>query len=115
VQNACKSQVPPAFGPGGHDAVSVLRTLLAPDKVATLGERMEEDEHKVLGDEGFERYVDQVAALENQLGIAIGLPAGGRFRLSQPGCSRGSCAERASLPVRASCAPVAQMDRAAVS
>jgi hypothetical protein len=30
---------------------------------------MEEDERKVLGDEGFERSVEQVAAIEKQLGI----------------------------------------------
>jgi hemerythrin-like domain-containing protein len=46
-----------------------LRTLLTPKQVESLGERMEEDEHKVLGDEGFERSVDQVTALEKQLGI----------------------------------------------
>jgi hemerythrin-like domain-containing protein len=46
-----------------------LRTILSPKQVAALGDRMEEDEHKVLGDEGFERTVDQVAAIEKQLGI----------------------------------------------
>ncbi len=46
-----------------------LRTILAPKQVAALGARMEEAEHKVLGDEGFERSVDQVAAIEKQLGI----------------------------------------------
>jgi hypothetical protein len=30
---------------------------------------MEEDEKKVLGDEGFERSVEQVATIERQLGI----------------------------------------------
>ncbi len=30
---------------------------------------MEEDEHKVLGEEGFERSVDKVAAIETQLVI----------------------------------------------
>jgi hemerythrin-like domain-containing protein len=34
-----------------------------------LGDRMEEDEKKVLGDEGFEKSVDQVATIETQLGI----------------------------------------------
>ncbi len=34
-----------------------------------LGERMEEDEKKVLGDEGFERSVEAVAGIEKQLGI----------------------------------------------
>jgi hemerythrin-like domain-containing protein len=46
-----------------------LRTILPPRQVAALGDRMEEAEHKVLGDEGFERSVDQVAAIEKQLGI----------------------------------------------
>jgi hemerythrin-like domain-containing protein len=46
-----------------------LRTILSAKQVAALGDRMEEDEHKVLGEEGFERSVDKVAALELQLGI----------------------------------------------
>jgi hemerythrin-like domain-containing protein len=46
-----------------------LRTFLAPKQVEALGGRMEENEKKVLGEEGFERSVDQVAALEKQLGI----------------------------------------------
>ena len=46
-----------------------LRTILPPQRVASLGDRMEEDEQKVLGREGFERSVDRVAALERQLGI----------------------------------------------
>jgi len=37
--------------------------------VEALGGRMEEAEHKVLGDEGFERSVDQVTRIEKQLGI----------------------------------------------
>jgi hemerythrin-like domain-containing protein len=46
-----------------------LRTILKPKQVEELGERMEEDEHKVLGDEGFEKSVAQVEAIEKQLGI----------------------------------------------
>jgi hemerythrin-like domain-containing protein len=46
-----------------------LRTILPPARVAALGDRMEGDEKRVLGDEGFERSVDQVAAIERQLGI----------------------------------------------
>jgi len=46
-----------------------LCTILSAQQVAALGDRMEEDEHKVLGEEGFERSVDRVAALEAQLGI----------------------------------------------
>jgi hemerythrin-like domain-containing protein len=46
-----------------------LRTILTPRQVEALGDKMEADEHKVLGDEGFEKSVDQVAAIEKQLGI----------------------------------------------
>jgi hypothetical protein len=46
-----------------------LRTILTPKQVESLGDRMEEDEKKVLGDEGFEKSVDQVATIEKQLGI----------------------------------------------
>ncbi len=46
-----------------------LRTILPPKQVQDLGDRMEENEKKVLGDEGFEKSVDQVAQLERQLGI----------------------------------------------
>jgi hemerythrin-like domain-containing protein len=46
-----------------------LRTILKPKQVENLGDRMEEDEKKVLGDEGFEKSVDQVATIEKQLGI----------------------------------------------
>jgi hemerythrin-like domain-containing protein len=46
-----------------------LRTILKPKQVEELGDRMEEDEHKVLGDEGFEKSVAQVEEIEKQLGI----------------------------------------------
>ncbi len=46
-----------------------LRTILTPKQVQDLGAQMEQDEKKVLGDEGFEKSVDQVAAIEKQLGI----------------------------------------------
>jgi hemerythrin-like domain-containing protein len=46
-----------------------LRTLLRPDQVEALGDRMEEDELKVLGAEGFEKSVDKVASIEKALGI----------------------------------------------
>jgi hemerythrin-like domain-containing protein len=46
-----------------------LRTILTPKQVADLGDRMEEDEKKVLGDEGFEKSVDQVSTIEKDLGI----------------------------------------------
>jgi hemerythrin-like domain-containing protein len=46
-----------------------LRTILSPKHVESLGGRMEEDEHKVLGEEGFEKSVEKIAAIEKQLGI----------------------------------------------
>jgi hemerythrin-like domain-containing protein len=46
-----------------------LRTLLTPKQVQALGDKMEEDEHKVLGEEGFEKSVDKVASIEKTLGI----------------------------------------------
>jgi hemerythrin-like domain-containing protein len=46
-----------------------LRTLLTPKQVEELGERMEGDEHKVLGDEGFEKSVAEVESIEKALGI----------------------------------------------
>ena len=46
-----------------------LRTILKPKDVEALGDRMEEDEHKVLGDEGFEKSVAQVEIIEKQLRI----------------------------------------------
>jgi len=46
-----------------------LRTLLAPRQVDALGDKMEEDEHRVLGDEGFEKSVDKVTRIEKALGI----------------------------------------------
>jgi hypothetical protein len=46
-----------------------LPTLLTPRQVEALGDKMEEDEHKVLGDEGFEKSVDKVASIEKAHGI----------------------------------------------
>lgn len=46
-----------------------LRTILTAKQVLALGDRMEEAEHKVLGDEGFEKSVAQVEAIEKALGI----------------------------------------------
>jgi len=46
-----------------------LRTLLTPKQVSALGDRMEEDEKKVLGGEGFEKSVAKVEAIEKALGI----------------------------------------------
>ena len=46
-----------------------LRTLLTAKQVESLGDKMEEDEQKVLGHEGFERSVAEVEAIEKALGI----------------------------------------------
>jgi hemerythrin-like domain-containing protein len=46
-----------------------LRTILPPKQVEALGARMEADEKKVLGAEGFEKAVAEVASLEKALGI----------------------------------------------
>jgi hemerythrin-like domain-containing protein len=46
-----------------------LRTILSPEEVEALGDRMEEDESKVLGNQGFEKSVAVVEAIEKQLGI----------------------------------------------
>jgi hemerythrin-like domain-containing protein len=46
-----------------------LRTLLPPEKVESLGDDMEKDETKVLGNQGFEKSVVAVEAIEKQLGI----------------------------------------------
>ncbi|MBV9470610.1 MAG: hemerythrin domain-containing protein [Abitibacteriaceae bacterium] len=46
-----------------------LRTILTPNQVTALGDKMEGDEHKVLGDEGFEKSVAQVESIEKALGI----------------------------------------------
>ena len=55
----------------GEDTVlfPALRTIMPPKQVASLGDRMEEDEHKVLGEAGFEKCVAEVEALEKRLGI----------------------------------------------
>jgi hemerythrin-like domain-containing protein len=46
-----------------------LRTIISPKQVEALGTRMEADEKKVLGAEGFEKAVAEVASLEKTLGI----------------------------------------------
>jgi hemerythrin-like domain-containing protein len=43
--------------------------MLAKETYEKLGEEFEEREHKMFGEGGFEKIVDQVAALERQLGI----------------------------------------------
>jgi hypothetical protein len=46
-----------------------LYKLISAKQIADLGEQFEEKEHQLLGAEGFEKAVDDVAAVEKQLGI----------------------------------------------
>jgi hemerythrin-like domain-containing protein len=46
-----------------------LHKLVAPNQLKELGEKFEKEEDRLFGEEGFEKTVDQVAALEKQLGI----------------------------------------------
>jgi hemerythrin-like domain-containing protein len=46
-----------------------LHKILTPKKLADLGEQFEKEEDRLFGDEGFEKTVDQVAAIEKQLSI----------------------------------------------
>jgi hemerythrin-like domain-containing protein len=46
-----------------------LRKILTTRQIQDMGERFEEEEHRLFGEEGFERNVERVAAIERQLGI----------------------------------------------
>jgi hemerythrin-like domain-containing protein len=46
-----------------------LHEILPTARIEALGEQFEEKEHRLFGEEGFEKVVDQVAAIEKQLGI----------------------------------------------
>lgn len=46
-----------------------LPKVFTAKELKELGEQFEEKEHKLFGDEGFHKVVDQVAAIEKQLGI----------------------------------------------
>jgi hemerythrin-like domain-containing protein len=46
-----------------------LHKLLPPKRLDELGEQFEKEEDRLFGDEGFEKTVEQVAAIEKQLGI----------------------------------------------
>jgi hemerythrin-like domain-containing protein len=46
-----------------------LYKLLGAAEVKRLGERFEEEEHRLFGEEGFEKNVEQVARVEKELGI----------------------------------------------
>jgi hemerythrin-like domain-containing protein len=46
-----------------------LRTIISKQEFGALGEDFEKKEHQLFGDEGFEKMVDRVAAIEKTLGI----------------------------------------------
>jgi hemerythrin-like domain-containing protein len=46
-----------------------FRSLVSPREYDTLGEKFEDLEHKLVGKEGYEKMVNQVAELEKKLGI----------------------------------------------
>src|SRR5258708_7273841 len=46
-----------------------LGKMLSHQRLAELGEQFEAEEDRLFGDEGFEKTVDQVVAIEKQLGI----------------------------------------------
>ncbi len=47
----------------------MLHHVLSIEELNELGERFEEQEHRLFGGDGFDNTVDQVAAIEKQLGI----------------------------------------------
>jgi hemerythrin-like domain-containing protein len=46
-----------------------LRGVVALEELHQMGEDFEEREHEILGEEGFEKFVEEVAAIEKKLGI----------------------------------------------
>jgi hemerythrin-like domain-containing protein len=46
-----------------------LRKIVPAKRIEELGDQFEKEEDRLFGDEGFEKTVDQVAAIEKQLGI----------------------------------------------
>jgi hemerythrin-like domain-containing protein len=46
-----------------------LHKIVPAEKIDELGDKFEEEENRLFGDEGFEKTVDQVAAIEKQLGL----------------------------------------------
>jgi hypothetical protein len=46
-----------------------LHKILSAKRLEELGEQFEKEEDRLFGEEGFEKTVDQVAAIEKQLGI----------------------------------------------
>jgi hypothetical protein len=54
---------------GGHGALPVLRQLYTEAELDPLGDRFEDQEHKLLSGGGFEGSLKEVADLEKALGI----------------------------------------------
>jgi hypothetical protein len=52
------------------DLFPAFHRLLGEKEYERLGEKLEDREHEILGQDGFEKAVQQVAALENMIGIA---------------------------------------------
>ena len=46
-----------------------LHRIVSPHEYDALGEEFEQQEHRLFGEDGFEKVVDEVARLERQLGI----------------------------------------------
>jgi len=46
-----------------------FRQIVTPNEYDSLGEQFEDEEHKLFGDDGFEKMVDEVAGLEKKVGI----------------------------------------------
>jgi hemerythrin-like domain-containing protein len=46
-----------------------LHKIVSPAHLKELGEQFEKEEDRLFGEEGFEKTVDQVAAIEKKLGI----------------------------------------------
>jgi hemerythrin-like domain-containing protein len=46
-----------------------FRRIVTPNEYDSLGEQFEDQEHKLFGDDGFEKMVDEVANLEKRTGI----------------------------------------------
>jgi len=52
------------------DLFPAFHRLVGDKEYERIGERLEEREHEILGQDGFEKAVQQVAALENMIGIS---------------------------------------------
>ncbi|HEX8043590.1 MAG TPA: hypothetical protein VF496_08360, partial [Candidatus Deferrimicrobium sp.] len=46
-----------------------IRRIVSTHEYAALGEKFEEKEHRLFGEDGFEKMVEKVAGIERRLGI----------------------------------------------